>query len=200
VYSGGRLADVVPGIVPNLRNVRLVVYQSDDDPRVAPDANRKAVEVLGRAKEAHGGYDFEYWEVSGRAHEDPPGGMEALLAKVAPAVREPHPGVVLWQPTLKWQHRMNWVWWDRPLKEAIVSAKLVRARREIYVASWVEPEGLYVLVGDEFLGFEEPLTVFFNDEEVFRGTPQRTLAALLSTGASGDPRLTFEARIPLGKN
>jgi hypothetical protein len=39
---------IVDGVIPNLRNVRLAIYQSDDDPQVPPGANRKAVELLAR--------------------------------------------------------------------------------------------------------------------------------------------------------
>ncbi|MCA8982041.1 MAG: hypothetical protein KDC14_18565, partial [Planctomycetes bacterium] len=77
----GELIDVEEGVVPNLRNVRIVIYQSDDDPNVPPDANRAAVQALERARERWGGYDFEYWEVSGRKHDLPPGGTTDFLAR-----------------------------------------------------------------------------------------------------------------------
>lgn len=44
---------------------------------------------------------------------------------------------------------------------------------------------------------DRDIKVFFDDREVFSGRPERSLAALLSTGARGDPELSFEARIPL---
>ena len=38
---------------------------------------------------------------------------------------------------------------------------------------------------------------FLNDAEAFRGLPTRSLAALVSTAVHGDPRRTFDVRIPL---
>jgi hypothetical protein len=49
------------------------------------------------------------------------------------------------------------------------------------------------------LPLERDIKVFFNDVEVFGGRPEHSLAAVLSTGARGDPELTFDARIPLAQ-
>jgi len=197
VLSPRGVVDVVPGVIQNLRNVRMVIYQSDDDPRVPPDVNRKAVELLGEARAVHGGYAVEYWEVPGRGHDGPPGGMAALLAKVADVARRPLPDKVIFQPTLDWQRRRHWLRWDRPVPEAILIAEATAGAREIRVRGWVEPRGIRVLVNDEFGGFDEPLRVLYNDVPVFEGVPERSLAALLATGARGDARLTFDGWIPL---
>ena len=71
--GGGRILDIDAGVVPNLRNTSIVVYQSIDDPRVSPDANQFAVKRLAEAQKRWGGFDYEYWEVDGRGHGPPPG-------------------------------------------------------------------------------------------------------------------------------
>ncbi|MEZ6020550.1 MAG: hypothetical protein R3F17_10745 [Planctomycetota bacterium] len=64
-----KIIDLAEGVIPNLRNVPMVVYQSADDPRVPPGPNRFAAERIAAAKEALGRLrnEFEYWEVNGRA-------------------------------------------------------------------------------------------------------------------------------------
>ena len=98
----GKATDIVEGVVPSLRNVPMVIFQSADDPQVPPDANRVAVEALKKAKEKWGGYPFEYWEVDGVGHGPPPGGTIAHLEKIAMRVRDPRPPKIVWQPALGW--------------------------------------------------------------------------------------------------
>jgi len=54
-----KVTGITTGIIPNLRNLAIRIYQSDDDPRVPPDTNRMAAEKLKEAKERWGGFDFE---------------------------------------------------------------------------------------------------------------------------------------------
>ena len=197
VLSAGKVVDIDYGVIPNLRNVPLVIYQSDDDPRVPPGPNRKAAELLAEARETYGGYEFEYWEVTGRGHAGPPGGMKALLEKVQNRVRDPLPDTVLWQPTLTWKRRFYWLWWERPARNAKVLARLDREAGHIRVECDAGAGGLHVLLNDELVPLDAELTVSLGDREVFRGVPERSLAVLVATGAAGDPHLTFDARVPL---
>ena len=57
--------------------------------------------------------------------------------------------------------------------------------------------GLWVLLSDDLLDLEREVVVYHGKREVFRGVPQRTLAALVQTARRGDPELTFDVRIPL---
>ncbi len=69
----GKVVEIVDGVVPSLRNVPFVVYQSLDDPNVPPIANQAAARAVAAAREKWGGYEaFEYWEVNGRGHDEPP--------------------------------------------------------------------------------------------------------------------------------
>lgn len=197
VYSGGEIIDVDWGVIPNLRNVPIVIYQSDDDPQVPPGPNRKAAELLAKAREEHGGYDYEYWEVTGHGHGPPPGGYAALLEKVHERARQPRPDKVLWQPTLDWKRQQYWLWWDRPQRNALVQATFDRDAREVRVRTEAGGAGLHVLLNDAMLDLGQEVAVFFNDAEVFRGVPERSLAALVSTGCRGDEDLTFDVRIPV---
>ncbi len=195
--KGSEVQDIVEGIVPNLRNVAMVIYQSDDDPRVPPAPNRKAVERMAEAKERWGGYDYEYWEVSGRGHDLPPGGGKALLEKIGDKVREPRPARVVWQPTKFWKRHFYWLFWTEPATNALVVADLDREANAVHVTCDKSPKGLSVLLDDALLDLSREVVVTCNDEEVYRGLPARSLATLLMTGVRGDPDLTFDVRIPL---
>ena len=193
----GVARDIDWGVVPNLRNVRLRIYQSDNDPNVPPDANRIAVKKLAEARERWGGFDYEYWEVPGRAHDLPPGGMEALVAKIADARRTARPAKVVWQNSLVWKRQFYWLSWDVPTRRAIVEADLDPAKNEVRVKCDQDPRGLAVLLDDELLDLDKEVVVLLGDKVVFRGKPQRTLATLVRTALRDDAQLMFSARIPL---
>ena len=203
VNAQGQVWDIAAGVVPNLRNVAMRVYQSADDPKVPPDANRVAVEKVGEARERWGGYeDFEYIEVDGQGHAYPPGGGKDWLEGLADFERQPHPGKVVWQPSLWWKRQFYWLAWDDPVKEAIVVAEVVEPN---HVRVTVEkdgkrlrPKGLWLLVNPGVFDDGEELVVELEGEEVWRGVPERRLSTLLRTGAYGDDGLMAAARVPVG--
>jgi poly(3-hydroxybutyrate) depolymerase len=195
--KAGKFTDVSAGVIPNLRNLAIRIYQSDDDPNVPPEANRVAAQKLKEAKERWGGYDFEYWEVPGRQHDLPPGGPLALLAKIEKIQRVTHPDTVVWQPALAWTHQSYWLYWDEPVLEALVVAKAERKTNSVRVTCDKSTRGLYVLVDPALLDPKKELVVTLNDKEVYRGIPAPDLATVLATGARGDPDLAYTTRIPL---
>jgi len=153
---------------------------------------------IEKAREEYGGYaGFEYWEVSDRGHGFPAGGVEELVAKIAEAVRPPLPEKIVWQPDLAWKRHFYWLWWDAPKKRALVVAELDRASNSIRVDVKGKPDGLYVLLNDELVDMSKEVVVYAGAREVFRGVPERSLVALLSTGVRGDEKLMFDARIAL---
>jgi pimeloyl-ACP methyl ester carboxylesterase len=195
--GSGKVTGISSGIIPNLRNVLVRIYQSDDDPRVPPDANRAAAAELAKAKERWGGFDYEYWEVPGRQHDEPPGGYEAHLAKIAKCERTTHPDTVVWQPVLDWKCQSYWLYWEEPVKGALVVAKADRQKNEVRVTCDKNTKGLYVLVDEKLLDPKKEIAVVLGDKEVFRGLAKPSMAAVLATGARGDPELAYSARIPL---
>ena len=197
--ADGHMIDIAAGVVPSLRNVPMVIYQSSDDPRVPPEANRMAVARLEEARTRWGGYDFEYWEVDGREHDLPPGGFKALLEKIAKREREPLPERVVWQPALSWKRHFYWLWWQAPRRDAIVQADLDRKANSIHVRCDQPVDGLRVLLNDELLDLDREVLVLLGDEpvEVWRGVPERRLSTLLRTAARNDERLVFDAMVPL---
>lgn len=198
VYGpGGALIDIQAGVVPSLRNVPMAIYQSDDDPNVPPDANREAVRRLVEARGKWGGYEHEYWEVPSRQHELPPGGMEALIEKIQNEKRDPRPTKVVWQPTLPWKRQFYWLWWSKPVADALVVAEFDRARNEVHVTCDGSAQGLEVLLDERMVDLAKEVVVKLGDKEVFRGVPKADLATLTKTWLTGDPALAFAYRVKL---
>lgn len=185
------------GVVPSLRNVRFVIFQSDDDPRVPPEVNRFAVKQLESAKKRWGGFDFEYWEVSGNAHDLAPGGMDALLAKIDKRARDPRPAKIVWQPALAWKRQFYWLYWAKPRSKAIVEAEVERSTNEVRVTCDGDAKGLEVLLDERLVEMSKEVVVKLGGTEVFRGKLQPTLATIAKTALSGDPELVFACRVPL---
>ena len=197
IDASGTVVDIDDGVVPSLRNVPIVIYQSDDDPRVPPDANRAAVKKMEEARERWGGFDFEYWEVTGRAHDLPPGGTRAHLEKIADRERNARPDRVVWQPALAWKQQFYWLWWDEPVRRSTVVATLDREANAVEVTCSADPKGLALLLDDDLVDLDAELVVRLGEDEVYRGVPERRLSVLLRTAARGDPALTFEAAVPV---
>ena len=192
----GKMFDVVEGMIPNMRNVRLVVYQSDDDVQVPPEPNQLAAKKIAEARERWGGYDFEYWEVTGQGHAAPPGGYGALLDKIVDHERVVWPDTVVWQPTLAWDHDFYWLHWDEPLRNAIVHA--VAEDNVITIeTSLVGGKGLGVWLDERLVDLDEPVKVVLNGEEVFEGEVAARLDVLVESAARRDAQYLTAYRIDL---
>ncbi|MBK7643869.1 MAG: hypothetical protein IPJ19_12625 [Planctomycetes bacterium] len=194
--SGG-YEDVIEGVIPSLRNVPIVIYQSLDDPRVPPAANQIAVKKLGEAQARWGGFVHEYWELDGHAHEYPPGGMAALLAKIAADVRDPRPQKIVWQPVLDWKSQFYWLAWEHPRRGALLEAEIDREKNEIRLRGDPKPEHLEVLIDERVADPARELVVLLNDKQVYRGKPVASLATLVKTSLAGDEGLVFPASVAI---
>lgn len=194
----GDFERIVEGIIPNLYNVPIRIYQSDDDVQVPPEANRVAAKQLEAAQKAYGGFDFEYWEVSGRGHNAPPGGYSALFDKVGERRRVSRPTRIVWQPELVWKHDFYWLHWPESSKRAILTADLDREKNEIKIlVTGGGSHGLSVWLDDQMVDMEKEVTIYVGGAEVFKGVPVRTLTALLESAGRGDSEYMFPARVDL---
>lgn len=185
------IVDVQRGVVPNLRNMPLVVFQSTDDPRVPPDANQAAVQRVAAAKERFGGYDeFVYWEVHDREHGFPEGGANALIQRIEGFKREPWPQKLVWEPVLRWKQRFHWLEWAEPKLRTTVIAEVFPAERRIAVlVEGADGAGLALLLSPELLPLDAAsgdVVVELNGDEVYRGVPEPRFDTWLRTAALGD--------------
>lgn len=197
----GEWFDIVEGVVPNLRNVRLVIYQSADDPQVEPFANRLAVKRLKEAQQRWEGFDFEYWEVDGRGHGAPPGGYKALLDKIVDAERNPWPDRVTWQPSLSWDEDFYWMHWDEPKRDAIVTATVDKKRNGIILNArgvGVTTDRFSFWLDDRLFSVDSKIAVTSGGEVIFEGKVEPTLATLLESAGRRDPEYLTAYKIRIG--
>ncbi len=191
---------VQSGVIPNLRNTPMCVFQSTDDPKVGPEANQAAVRDLKTAKDRWGGYEhFEYWEVDDRGHGLPAAGVGALLEKIEGYVRQPAPSYIVWQPRVDWKEQFHWLLWEGGAEvRGTIVAQVDRARGTIDVRlERTQGKGLCVLLSDALVDMQDEVTVFANGVKVFEGVPQPDFATWVRGRALGDPGRAFDVRIPL---
>lgn len=192
----GVIWDIEAGVVPNLRNVPMRIFQSLDDPQVPAEANQIAVKKVGEAKQKWGGYeDFEYIEVDGHGHSYPPGGGKPWLEALSKFKRDPHPQKIVWQPWLSWKRQFYWLYWDVPEQSAVIVAEVVDKHR-IRIESEARLDGLWVLLQPDLVDIDKEVTIEVNGKDVFRGIPERKLSTLLLTGVFGDEGLCTAVRVP----
>ena len=194
------IIDLQTGVIPNLRNLPMVVFQSRDDPQVPPEVNQFAAKSVSEARDKWGGYvDFEYWEVDGAGHGSPPGGNIAHLEKVAKWKRNPVPAKLLWQPVLSWKHRWYWLYWPRPRLGEVLVVTVTAESNSIHLESKNSPTGLQIFLPQELVDSKNEITVLFNGKEVWKGRAEPTLGSLLLSAVYGDEQMLVDSRIaPFG--
>jgi acetyl esterase/lipase len=197
--ASGQVISIMKGVVPNLRNVRMVVFQSDDDPKVPPGPNRYAAKEVERARQRWGGFDFEYWEVTGRGHGTPEGGSVVHLRKIADRVRDARPTKLVWEPELPWKRRFYWLHWETPERHAIVEAERDPERGEVAVTTLADTTGMSLLLDDGVLDLSRPIIVRVNEDIVWSGRPKARLTTLLATSQADDARYRFAYSVPLSR-
>jgi predicted esterase len=193
-------SSVAPGILPNLYNVPLHVYQSGDDRNVPPVSNDLACKLLGALHERHPhGFEFRYERVDGRGHAAPKEGYLPSLEWIASHDRVPRPRTFLWQPVLGWKRQFYWVRWERPELGAILQVRaLAKNRVEITTLEGSgDVSGLSVLLGKPLVDPAQPVTVVVNGRTAFQGPVAHTFSTLLLTLPALDDDLLFDARVDL---
>ncbi|MGH7162781.1 MAG: hypothetical protein ACREID_04795, partial [Planctomycetota bacterium] len=186
------------GVLPNLRNVALHVYQSLDDPQVPPAPNVFANQELLRLQKEHGGFPYRYVEVNGRGHGAPPGGHVEGFQWIHGHVRETRPKRVLWQPVLSWKRMFYWLWWDAPVPGVLVDARVAGDNVIEIDLGGAPPAGFRILLDEKLVDLSREVVVKLEGNEAFRGKVPFTLSTMLMTARErNDPHLLFPARIDL---
>ena len=194
----GNLIEIQSGVVANLRNTPMVVFQSTDDPRVPPDANQAAVKEVAKFKKRFGGYaDFTYWEVTDRQHGYPKGGMLALLNKIKDFKRDVHQTHIVWQPTLDWKTQFFWLYWPKPVANVIIEAEFNKTTNTFVITSDAALTGLEILLSQQMVDFSREVIVEFNGSEVARKLPLSNLGYLLQFYSASDAQRTYTDTVKL---
>jgi hypothetical protein len=188
---------LVEGVIPNLRNVALHVYQSLDDPQVPPAPNVFANKEVLRWKKDYGGYEhYKYVEVDKRGHGAPPGGHMEGFRWLYQFKRDPRPRHILWEPVLSYKRMFYWLWWDRPEAKVLVQAKITKQNEIQLDFGGADLAGVRIFLDERLVDLSKEVTVREGNEVVFKGKVPYTLSSLLMTGAEKyDREMLFPARI-----
>ncbi len=194
----GEVVGLKEGVIPNLRNVALHVYQSLDDKQVPPAPNVFANKVVLEWQKDHGGYNYKYVEVDGQGHGAPPGGHKVGFEWLYQFKRESRPKYVLWEPVLSYKRMFYWLWWEKPVPKTLVKA-VVKAPNEIEIDLGGQPRaGFRILLDGDLVDLSKEVTVREGSEVVFKGVVPLTLSTMLMTAAERyDAQFVFPARIDL---
>ncbi|MHC4932008.1 MAG: hypothetical protein ACYTGV_07455 [Planctomycetota bacterium] len=195
----GEVVGLVEGVIPNLRNVALHVYQSLDDPQVPPAPNVFANKEVLRWRKDYGGYEnYKYVEVDKRGHGAPPGGHIAGFRWLYQFKRDPRPMHIVWEPVLSYKRMFYWLWWDRPQAKVLVQAKIAGPNEIDLDFAGADLAGVRIFLDERLVDLSKEITVREGGEEIFKGMVPYTLSSLLMTGAEKyDRQMLFAARIDL---
>lgn len=188
------------GILPNLYNLPLHVYQSLDDVQVTPESNIFANQALTELKARFPeGFTWKYVEVNGRGHAAPAEGYMPALEWLASHKRNARPRVVQWQTSLPWKQHFYWLWWEQPEigawfevragEDNSIDVKTIQGSGDV--------TGFSLFVGAPLVDLERPVTVRVDGEQRFQGVVPRTFSTMLMTLPREDDGLLFDARIDL---
>ena len=194
----GEVLGIEDGVLPNVRNVALHVYQSLDDKQVPAAPNVFAMKRVAELKAQYGGYTYRYVEVDGRGHGAPEGGHVRGFEWLYEHARDPRPKRVLWQPVLSYKRMFYWLWWDRPVPGAIVDVEIT-GENEIRVdLAGHSREGFRLLLDDRLVDLTKDVVVREGGEEVFRGKVPLRLTTMLRTAAEKhDTEMIFPGEVAL---
>ncbi len=206
---------VIDGVIPNLYNLPLFVYQSLDDPNVPAAANvRAAAELKAAHASDPAGWRYVYEQVDGRGHGFPKKGPRPGVDWMVSHVRDPRPTTIRWQPVRGWKKTFYWLRWEQPWLGSLVTAKVDRARNAVDIVVTAprsaaprrmeqEREGyvgdLSVYVDDRLVDLTKDVVLTVDGKERFRGRPVLSLATLVDSAAEReDGEYTFAARLKVG--
>ena len=194
VMRGGRGGGITlaRGTVVNLKNTPIYFYHGADDPRVPPDSDRKAAEVLKELKEKYGPYDYVYKEYNGIGHGLPPGGMGPIIKWLFQKTRNPYPKMVIWEPSREYKSLFWWIKNRGGISQIV--AEYNKSKNEITIEG--PSSGFSIYLNDKMLNLNKPIRVVINGNEAFNDYATYSVAALLDSIADKrDPEQFFYAKI-----
>ena len=117
------------------------------------------------------------------------------LAKILPAVRNPIPNSIVWEPTDSVVHRFSWLEIPEPSKRQLVEAVKKGNRFEIKLR---EIESLELYLDDRMIDYRKPVVIEVNGKVLFEDSISPSLPVLCrSLLERGDPRFTFASKVTL---
>ncbi len=118
---------------------------------------------------------------------------------MAQFTRNPRPKKIVWLQDDITHNRFYWLVVDDEHKRGGTTVR-ARAHQQMISLESDEVTALTVLLDDELVDLDQPVTVFLNGEGAFQGTVTRTIAALAASLAErGDGSAMFSARVSVSQ-
>lgn len=117
------------------------------------------------------------------------------LAKILPAVRNPIPNSIVWEPTDSVVHRFSWLEIPEPSKKQLVKAAKKGNRFEIKLTGI---ESLELYLDDRLINYRKPVVIEVNGKVLFEDSISPSLPVLCrSLLERGDSRFAFASKVAL---
>jgi predicted esterase len=197
--NSGRVIGIQDGVLPNLMNLPIFVYQSGDDRNVPAVTNDFALPELDKLRAAthDQGYEHVYERVEGRGHQFPEKGPGPGVEWATRHARNPRPKKVVWQPVRAWKKSFYWIHSEKPSLGKTLTVE-VTAPNTIDVTGDATSKGLTLYLDDRLVDLEKEVTVKVDGKEVFRQVAKIHLSTMVETAAErADAEYVFGARVDL---
>ena len=189
------------GFVANLFNTPMFITHFDGDPRVGVADAREVAQELGQLRDMHpSGYVHQYVEGVGVDHGYPKGTSPSqIISWMTKRKRDPYPKKVIWESGSKDKTYFSWLRHGSPMNTRSRSNRIVAKRSKNRIElECMNLYGISVMLAEEMIDAEKPVTVVVNWETKFTGILQRRPAALLESIVENiDPEQVFAYRIDL---
>lgn len=117
------------------------------------------------------------------------------LAKILPAVRNPIPNSIVWEPTDSVVHRFSWLEIPEPSKRQMVEATRKGNRFEIKLT---EIESLDLYLDERMIDYRKPVVIEVNGKVLLEDRISPSLPVLCrSLRERGDPKFAFASKVAL---
>lgn len=197
--NSGRVVGIQDGVLPNLMNLPIFVYQSGDDRNVPAVTNDFALPELDKLRAATNdqGYEHVYERVEGRGHQFPEKGPGPGVEWATHHTRNPRPRKVVWQPVRDWKKSFYWIHSEKPSLGKTLTVELT-APNTFDVAGDATSKGLTLYLDARLVDLEKEVVVKVDGKETFRKVVPIRLSTMVETAVErDDAEYVFGARVDL---
>lgn len=196
MFDGGKpKASLAAGILPNLKNLPIWFYNSEDDKQADPASAFEAAIELEALKKQYGAFDFVAKHYTDIGHGTPKDGLDPIWKWMLAKKRDPLPKRVLWDQSRGWKRHFYWLRCDGGHRGVL---DVARDGNTFTVTGDVG--NVRIMVNEKMIKFDQPVSVKDAEgKELWGGKVPYSLVAMVeSIDAKRDPEMWFSGWIDLG--
>lgn len=183
------------GILSNLQHTPITFLHAKDDQPSPVWSDQVADRILDElAKQHGGGYDHRYTEYEKGGHGGAVRGLGDAIKWAASNKRTCYPKALVWEPSRPFIRHFHWLHVDNPRFFTRVEAAINGNTIDLKLTGL--SGGFSILLNEQLVDMNKPVTVRCAGEAVFHGMVQPSLSAMLqSIEDKLDARMWFWGRI-----